>query len=405
MADRRTAPLVLLALAVAASGASGQDPATTLIGASAELYVNLTLIDGRGGEPQKEAAILVWGGRIRGAGPRSMLPVPEGTQVVDLEGAFVIPGLIDVDTAPRDGATLSSMLAAGITGVREAEMPLDRFVRNGRSVPGDDPRPDVFIGGPILEGPEGTVGTPIPDRDAIPGVVERTVEDDGAAFVSVGASVPAEWVVDIARAARAGHVPVWLEPREEDWLRAVRSGADAVAGLVPLDPESPEADALVTALLSGDAVLVPLLASGAPPPPEPSSAEPSSAGTGPEEANARRLLLARLLDDQRVRMAVGSGAPSSAASADRFHRELELLVEAGISPLRVLEMASGNGAVALGELHRRGTIEEGKRADFVVLEADPVADIRNSRRVRFVVLEGKAWKPRPEGGFERLRFR
>ena len=83
---------------------------------------------------------------------------------------------------------------------------------------------------------------------------------------------------------------------------------------------------------------------------------------------------------------------------------MQLLVEAGIPPLEVLGMATRNGAIELGQLHERGTIEIGKRADFLVLEANPVADIRNARRISLVVIDGRAWAVGPDGAWRRVRF-
>lgn len=71
-----------------------------------------------------------------------------------------------------------------------------------------------------------------------------------------------------------------------------------------------------------------------------------------------------------------------------FHRELDLLVSAGIPPLDVLSIATRNGAETLGLLDEFGTIEEGKRADLVVLRADPLLDIKNTRSVEFVFHRG-----------------
>lgn len=71
-----------------------------------------------------------------------------------------------------------------------------------------------------------------------------------------------------------------------------------------------------------------------------------------------------------------------------FVRELELLAEAGIAPLDVLTIATANGARAIGLGDRLGTIRPGLRADLVVLEGDPVADISNVRRVERVYLGG-----------------
>ena len=413
--------LCLVALWWPVSGLSAQDP-ELLIGPASELYTNLTLIDGRGGDPQPNAAILVWNGRIRQAGPRSSIQEPQGTQIIDLEGAFVLPGYIDAQSAPRDSATLASMLAAGITGVREGAMPLERFTRLGRDIPFDGPLPTVFIGGPMLEGPEGTGGLSIPSGDDVRSTVERLIDEDDARFLSVGPTVPPAWVREIARASRGGDASVWVEQRSDGWLTALRMGADVTAGLISLDPDlvgaehreayiatlarsrsdaldewlslidpgGAEVQTAVSALLSRDAAIIPLLS------------------TVDEQTTAHwpvALTLTRMLYEENVRLLAGSGVPAGSTSAGRFHRELELLVEAGVPPIDVLSIATRNGAIALGELHRRGTIEADKTADFVILGADPTADIRNTRRIRAIVLDGRGWVPLPEGGFERIRFR
>ncbi|MFV1986134.1 MAG: amidohydrolase family protein [Gemmatimonadota bacterium] len=436
----RAGAVVLTLCLATVGGASAQNP-EAFVAASTDLFTNLTLIDGRGGPPQPNSAILVWNGRIRAAGPRSSVQVAQGTRVVDLEGAFVVPGYIDAHAAPRDSATLAAMLAVGITGVREAMMPLDRFVARGRKSIAGGPLPTVFIGGPILEGPGGLGGLVIASPDAIDGVMDRLVGEYDARFVSVAGSVPPEWVRDIARVARRGGVPVWIEGRARGWLTSLRMGADIVAGLVSLDPDllseasrasysatltrspaaaltewlglldphGPEVDVAISALLSRDAAVVPLLAATESPLRCVSAGE-GCGGRSEAERNALlrnwpvALAFTRALYDEEVRLLVGSGLPSNPASAARFHREMELLVEAGVPPIDVLSMATRNGAIALNELHRRGTIEADKAADFVILAADPTVDIRNARQVRAIVLDGRGWVPLPEGGFQRIRF-
>ncbi len=69
-------------------------------------------------------------------------------------------------------------------------------------------------------------------------------------------------------------------------------------------------------------------------------------------------------------------------------REMELLVEAGLSPMDAIVAATRTGAELIGVADRLGTLAPGKLADFLVLEADPLADLRNLRRVRTVVLGG-----------------
>ena len=70
------------------------------------------------------------------------------------------------------------------------------------------------------------------------------------------------------------------------------------------------------------------------------------------------------------------------------HRELELMVEAGMSPLQAIVAATRNGAEYLG-LRSAGVLAPGKRASFLVLDANPLDDITNSRRIARIVLEGR----------------
>jgi len=71
------------------------------------------------------------------------------------------------------------------------------------------------------------------------------------------------------------------------------------------------------------------------------------------------------------------------------HVELEMLVRAGLSPLEALTAATRTNALVLGMSATHGTIEVGKTADLLILSADPLADIRNTRRIAFVVRRGK----------------
>ena len=71
-----------------------------------------------------------------------------------------------------------------------------------------------------------------------------------------------------------------------------------------------------------------------------------------------------------------------------LHRELEMLVKAGLSPMRALQAATKVGAAYLGKLQDLGTVEEGKLADLIVVEADPLSDIRNTRRIAAVIKNG-----------------
>ena len=72
-----------------------------------------------------------------------------------------------------------------------------------------------------------------------------------------------------------------------------------------------------------------------------------------------------------------------------LHEELALLVQAGLTPMQALQAATKLPAEFLGKLHTQGTIEPGKTADLVLLDANPLDDIRNTQKIRAVILRGK----------------
>ncbi len=287
-------PLLAISAAVAAGlpgglAGAGQD---TFIALQSELFTNVTVIDGRGGPPRPSSAVLVRGGRIQDVGAQGSVAAPEGTVVVDLSGSYLIPGFIDAHASPRTTDELRALLAAGITGVRDGAVSLAAFAERGRGGFGEDPVPAVYIGGPVLDAGDAPRGAALASEAAAVAEVARQAAD-GAGFVSVASRVPPPWLVGIARAARRAGVPLWADRREGGWLLALRAGsavasplvsgdsellpesargpfeAFADAGRVPariawlerLEPYGPDVDRAVTALLSNDSALMPLLAS------------------------------------------------------------------------------------------------------------------------------------------------
>ena len=85
-----------------------------------------------------------------------------------------------------------------------------------------------------------------------------------------------------------------------------------------------------------------------------------------------------------------------------LHEELALLVEAGLTPLEALRTATVNPARVLGMADSLGTIEAGKLADLVLLDANPLADIANTRQIRAVVADGRFYR---RADLDRLRAR
>jgi len=92
---------------------------------------------------------------------------------------------------------------------------------------------------------------------------------------------------------------------------------------------------------------------------------------------------------------VGLLAGSDCGASNNFtfpgwilHRELAMMVEAGLTPMQALQAATRNPARFLGELDRSGTVETGKTANLVLLNANPLEDIRNTEKIDSVVLRG-----------------
>lgn len=108
----------------------------------------------------------------------------------------------------------------------------------------------------------------------------------------------------------------------------------------------------------------------------------------------RMLELTRLLHEAGVPLTAGTDANNPwIIPGVSFHRELELLVEAGLSPLEVLDIATRGNARHVGVLGDRGTIEAGKRADLVLLRSDPRDDISATRSIEWVMQAGTLRRP------------
>jgi hypothetical protein len=113
---------------------------------------------------------------------------------------------------------------------------------------------------------------------------------------------------------------------------------------------------------------------------------------------ANNLRAAKLLHDAGVPIVIGSDAGNTMVIA-QFHgpttlRETELLVAAGVPPAAVLDAATRRPARMLGLDAEIGTVEVGKRADLIVVDGDPLADIRALRALRWTIRDGVARTPR-----------
>jgi hypothetical protein len=102
----------------------------------------------------------------------------------------------------------------------------------------------------------------------------------------------------------------------------------------------------------------------------------------------------KLLQDGGVTIAAGTDAGNiGTLHGPSIFREFELMAEAGLSPLQILTAATINGAKVTGWQKKLGTIEAGKLADMVILNSDPLLDIRNTSDIHLVIKDGTIFEP------------
>jgi len=420
----------------------------------------VTVIDATGKAAQSGMTVLVERGRISAVGPAQQLKLAKNTKIIDGRGKFLIPGLWDMHThnnsrryggGPKDDLFPISFpleVANGIVGAREMKGPgnANEWRQEEAKLPG--PRPTIWLGSPLTDGPNPTW----PDSKVIKDAAEgrawvREQKQNGAAFIKVYSKLSRESFFAIADEARrlgipfAGHVPNFVlaeeasdagmksmehmyqialscSRREEELFKAELAGAGLSATLIgaseSFDPAKAEAlfqrfirngtwqCPTLTVLRSTGAMDDPKFTNDARVKYIPESFlktwDPTAtmSGLNDVQLKARRIQLRVAMDltgrmyRAGVRVLAGSDSWNPYVFPGfSLHDELALLVEAGLPPMAALQAATRNAAEWMGTLPERGTIETGKIADLVLLDGNPLVDIHNTQRIAAVVLRGE----------------
>ena len=382
------------------------------------------LIDGRGGPPVEDATVLVREGRVAAVGSRAAVRIPRGVRVVDARGLSLLPGLWEMHVHYSGVEFGPALLAAGVTTARDCggEFGFLTAVRARIAAGALGPRlllaGLVDSGGPLAFGAV-DVETPAAGVAA----VDRYAD---ARFDQI--KVYTQLKPDVLRAVAAeahrrgltvtGHVPAAVDAFEGvadgmdqiNHLQFVTAAMREPGATGPVDLQSDRARRLIALLARRRIVVDPTdgwgeMAS------HPRSVAPDTFEPGLDAApfTLQRKYEAlggdgdavrwreRIADNGRVIAALhAAGAPIVAGSDTGLlgyglDRELELYVQAGLSPADALYTATLGAARAMGRDADSGSVEVGKRADLVLVRGDPSSRIRDLRRVVKVVTAGRLY--------------
>lgn len=411
---------------------------------SAVAFTHVSVIDGRDSIPRRDQTVIVRGNRIVASGLANATRVPRGARIIDGRGKFLIPGLWDmhVHTTIIGGRELLGLYVAnGVTGVRD--MAGDWATITGwrdEIARGTLVGPRIIASGPYLEGGDVPVvhiltRTPAEGRAGVDSLIALGVD-----FVKVhGQLTPATYFA-IARRARergipfAGHVS-----RAVGSAAAADSGQRSIEHLLAIPAPCTPAESMALAprfpvqgalgrCSSED--LAPLYArfvrngtwvtptfvaqvevAGWPGRAVPGDSlahylpdtlrrfvaqifpMPDSVPAGADSVGramlAKRMAQVAAMHRAGVHILTGTDAPlRNSPPGFGLHEELLLLVRGGVSNFDVLRAATSEPARYFGR-DSMGTVEAGSVADLVLLNANPLTDIRNTRRIAFVVANGR----------------
>lgn len=415
----------------------GSHPITVLKGA--------TVIDGTERSPITNGIIVIQGTRIAAVGPEGSVQVPPAATVIDATGKYIIPGLADMHNHLRDGImtewqnprpNLSRLLGCGVTMTFAPSMEKDAFVWLKTKITTDDAGPYAhFWGtGPVImaTNASGADYSPRTAAEAHKTVLElkamnvdaiKVFNDDMSWLIeSPLPMLPDDVLKATIKEAHRQNLKVYVHaPVLEHAKAALKAGADGLLhGIIsaPVDGE------LITLMKQNNAIYVSTLSlfeSAAdlanwsvrlaafdehhwmPPTGYAHLQSPAvlerTQGRWTNHAHTKaQLPVAR----QNLKTVFDVGIPVIAGTDTGLlgvvtcvssHLELVLLTEAGLKPAEALRAATYNAARMVGREKDLGTIEPGKLADLVILDGNPLSDIKNTRTVHRVVKGGVVHEP------------
>lgn len=436
---------------------SEADAAFVAVEAPSLAFTHVAVVDGTGAPARKDMTVLVQDGRIAALG--AGLAPPAGARVIDGTGKTLIPGLVLLHEhmfypSPKGGEyeeypySFSRLyLAGGVTTMRTGgSMAPYADINTARAIArGDQPGPDIDASGPYLEGPKLLSAKMVSLKDAAD--AKRTVDfwagAGATSFKAYNYLTRAELkaAIDAAHAHRmklTGHLcsityreaaGLGIDNLEHgfaastDFVKAKQpdtcpASADTQASLLALDPEGPEATALIRLLIDRRVALTSTLTvfetftAGRPKAPEAAldllspqlrasyetnwtKTQTSARGEAYKTILPKDMRLERRFAEMGGLLVAGTDPTGYGGVIPGFSgkRQVELMVEAGFSFPQALRIATLNGARYLGRDKEIGSIAAGKRADLILLDGDPIADPTAIERMDLVFKAGVGYRP------------
>ena len=391
-------------------------------------FVGARIIDGTMADPIEEGVVVITDGRIRTVGPRSAVTVPSGTQIIDVVGKTIMPGIINAhghvgDTLGLEGGhyntdnllrQLGLYARYGVTTVNSLGGDEEQgFALRNKQFDQDLDRARIYVAGSVVVGNS---------EAAIRAEVNRNA-DMGANFIKVRIDdelgttekMPRNIFDALVDQAHIRRLPVAAHLFYLDDAKYIlNSGADLVAHSVrdlPVDNElidlinakgvcyiptltrelstfvyesEPEFFSDPYFLKEAEPAILEQLKS----PERQTRMQNSRAAAGYKIALEVAMANVKALNNGGVRIAMGTDTGPPARFQGYFeHMEMQMMVDAGMSPIEAIRASTGIAADCMG-MGSIGTLEPGKWGDLLVLDANPAEDIANSKTISSVWIAG-----------------